>query len=173
MDFERYLSYIAHPVVILDKLNQVLAMNPAFESLFPRVEPAENLYAFTDCYPVLLPLLHEGEGQYALAHGGRHYSVHISFTRYGKRNRPVARCILLTDETETIELLREVRRQSRELQRSNEQVSAQNARLQESIRAKQEASALRTQAQLLRDIHDTLGHTLVMVGALHNLALDA
>ena len=45
-------------------------------------------------------------------HGGRHYNAHISFARYGKNQRPLARCILLTDVTDTVELLAETKRQS-------------------------------------------------------------
>ena len=55
MDYERYLHHIDQPVVILDKLYQVLLMNAAFEALFPRVERSENLRAFTGDYPVLSP----------------------------------------------------------------------------------------------------------------------
>lgn len=84
MDYERYLHHIDQPVVILDKLYQVLLMNAAFEALFPRVERSENLRAFTGDYPVLSSLLAAGEGQMPVEYGGRHYNVHISFARYGK-----------------------------------------------------------------------------------------
>lgn len=173
MDFERYLFHIGQPVLILDKLRQVLTINPAFKSLFPRVELAESICVFTEDYPALLPLISCDEGEYAVEHGGRHYSASISFTRSGKRRKPVARCILLTDVTETVMLLREIEHQSRLLDMSNEQIRSQNAELEEIIRFEREAAALRAQAQLLRDIHDTLGHTLVMVNALHTLALGA
>ena len=173
MNFETCLMRLSQPVVILDNLGQVTAMNPAFEGLFPKVQLTENMLVFTKDYPVLLPLLTCGEGQYTLEQNRRHFNVNISFARYGKKKRPIARCILMTDETETMELLRESERQGEELRRSNEQVQLQNARLQKAIRVEREASALREQTRLLRDIHDTLGHTLVMVGALYNLALDA
>ncbi len=171
MDFERYLTYLDQPVVILDRLHQVLTMNPAFSALFPRVEAAETLHAFTGDYPALSPLLAHDEGQFPLEWNGRHYSVHIFFVRHGRRGHPLARCILFTDETDRIRLLHVVERQSLLLRESNEQAQRQNAALEETIQLERQASALRTQTQLLRDIHDTLGHTLVMLCALHHKTL--
>ena len=57
-------------------------------------------------------------------HGGRHYNAHISFARYGKNQRPLARCILLTDVTDTVELLAETKRQSELLREANALVRA-------------------------------------------------
>lgn len=173
MDYERYLHHIDQPVVILDKLYQVLLMNAAFEALFPRVERSENLRAFTVDYPALSSLLAGVEGQMPVEHGGRHYNAHISFARYGKNQRPLARCILLTDVTDTVELLAETKWQSELLRETNARIARQNDELRENLRIEREAAALREQALLLRDIHDTLGHTLTMIAAHHNLALSA
>ena len=63
MDYERYLHHIDQPVVILDKLYQVLLMNAAFEALFPRVERSENLHAFTGDYPPCRPCLPVGRAR--------------------------------------------------------------------------------------------------------------
>ena len=173
MNFENYLSYISQPVLILDRLNQTLFMNRAFELLFPRVELAETLYASTEIYPALLPLITGGEGLCPVKHCGRHYQVSISFARYGKKNHPAARCMLFSDVTETFLLLEKILQQSNLLYESNEKLQAQNAALEENIQMEREAASRRAQAQLLSDIHDTLGHTLVMVGALYNLAQRA
>ena len=154
MDYERYLHHIDQPVVILDKLYQVLLMNAAFEALFPRVERSENLRAFTGDYPVLSSLLAAREGQMPVEYGGRHYNAHISFARYGKNQRPLARCILLTDVTDTVELLAETKRQSGLLREANARIASQNDELRENLRIEREAAALREQALLLRDIHD-------------------
>jgi Signal transduction histidine kinase len=170
MNFEDYLSYISQPVLIIDRLNQTLFMNRSFASLFPRVELAETLYVWTDIYPALLPLITSGEGTCAVEHCGRHYQVSISFARRGKQNQPVARCMLFSDVTKTHLLLEKILQQSELLYESNENLKAQNDELEKSIQMEHEAASRRTQAQLLRDIHDTLGHTLVMVGALYNLA---
>ena len=158
MDYELYLHHIDQPVVILDKLYQVLLMNAAFEALFPRVERSENLRDFTRDYPVLSSLLAGGEGQMPVEHGGRHYNAHISFARYGKNQRPLARCILLTDVTDTVELLAETKRQSGLLREANARIASQNDELRESLRIEREAAALREQALLLRDIHLSLIH---------------
>jgi len=122
MEFESCLACIGQPVVILDKLRQVIYMNGAFEALFPRVELSENLNAFTGDYPILLPLLGCAEGVYPLQYGGRYYSACVSFARYGKRSRPAARCVLFFDETETVELLNETRQQGELLRQSNEKI---------------------------------------------------
>lgn len=173
MDYEGYLHHIEQPVVILDKLHQALTMNAAFEVLFPGVKRGENLYAFTEMYPVLHGLLSCEEGQYEVEFHQRHYDVHVFFTRYGKRARPVARCILFTDETQSVLLLNEVEAQSAALRASNEQIERQNILLKESIHLEAEASAMRARTGLLRDIHDTLGHTLVVIGALFSQAKAA
>ena len=170
MNFEDYLSYISQPVLIIDRLNQTLFMNRSFALLFPRVELAETLYVWTDIYPALLPLITSGEGTCAVEHCGRHYQVGISFARRGKQNHSVARCMLFSDVTKTHLLLEKILQQSNLLYESNENLKAQNTALEKSIQMEREAASRRTQAQLLRDIHDTLGHTLVMVGALYNLA---
>ncbi|MDL2327232.1 histidine kinase [Ruminococcaceae bacterium OttesenSCG-928-A11] len=173
MDFEAYLGYLPQPVVILDRLGQVLAANAAFLGLFPRVEAAENLRAFSGDYPMLERLLNMEEGQAQLEVAGRHYLVQLSAVRHGKGRYPAARCILMEDVTERARLAAETRRQSELLEASNDQVRRQNELLDKRIRMDEEAAALREQALLLRDLHDTLGHTLTVLGAHHALAMGA
>ena len=72
-----------------------------------------------------------------------------------------------------MELLAETKRQSGLLREANARIASQNDELRENLRIEREAAALREQALLLRDIHDTLGHTLTMIAAHHNLALSA
>lgn len=173
VEFEGYLSHLPHPVILLDKLYQVIGINPSFQALFPLVQKGENLYAFTADYPMLSTLLSFHEGQHQFTHSEQSYTVHVTYMRYGKRQRPVARCILLSDVTDTIRLLQETQKQSALLKASNEQIQLQNQALQENIRLDMEMASLREQSLLLRDIHDTLGHTLTVLSALHTLALNA
>ncbi|MGD9559326.1 MAG: histidine kinase [Oscillospiraceae bacterium] len=173
MDFESYLGHIDQPVAILDKLYQVAWMNDAFARLFPQVSLHERLFVFIPVYPMLQPLLTSGEGMYPVQVDGRHYNAHVSFARYGKKRRPVGRCLVFTDISETVALLAQSRRQAQLLQSSIRQIEQQNTALAASIQMEREAGALRERALLLRDIHDTLGHTLTMINALYHLALNA
>ena len=173
MQYEHIIAYLTQPVLILDRLNQVHYINEAFVHLYPRVRLREHVHAYSKDYPELLPLFTCLEGHYPLKRGERHYSVNVSFARYGRREIPVARCMLFSDETETVLLLDEIEQQKNLLAASNRQIQAQNAALEESIQIERRTASLRAQARLLRDVHDTLGHTLVMVGTLYSLARDA
>lgn len=174
MNFEAYLEHIPQPVVVTDKLFQVTLANGSFRALFPQVRHGENLHAFTGSYPVLAPLLlQQQEGGAQVQLDGRHYAVQVSFVRGQKRRQPVGRCLLFFEVTDQARLAAETEAQSRQLMRSNIQVERQNQLLAEQIRLDEAAAALRAQALLLRDIHDTLGHTLTVLNAHHALALRA
>lgn len=173
MEFELYLKHIGQPVLILDKLLQVLALNPSFSELFPKVQKSEHIAAFLDVYPELQPVLSREEGQYPLVYKGRTYTAHISYLHQGRKRRRLARCVLLFDITDTVDILMQTREQSGMLRQSIDRIEKQNEQLRQRIRLEEESAALRAQALLLRDIHDTLGHTLTVLGALHNLSLNS
>lgn len=170
MNFEHYLVHLAQPVVILDRIRQVVTLNHAFYQMFPKIERDMSALSCAEEYPVLQKALFCDEGQIALQYQERDYLARVSFVRKKRRKSPIARCITFTDMTKMVNLLRDTQQQGELLKSSNEQVAKQNEQLKASIPLMEEAAMLKAQTMLLRDIHDTLGHTLIMIDALHNLA---
>lgn len=173
MDFERYLSFISQPVIITDRLFQVITLNPAFAGLFPKIERGETVKAFFDDYPALALLFTCGAGGQRFEYGDKIFTAHVSFVYYKGRKAPAARCTLLADITETVKLLHEAEGLNGPLREYNEQARVQNEDLEQRIAMKEQAAAIHETSILLRDLHDTLGHSLTIIKALQSLALDA
>ncbi len=170
INFSEYINYIDQPVIITDMLYQVNMMNEAFSALFPHIFPAENIHVFFQKYPVLRQLFEGEEGQRQVTWHGRAYTAHISFIRHGGKKVAIGRAVLLADITETERLVSQAETANKTLVASNEQLHRINLEVSENIRMEQDAAAYRETNALLRDLHDTLGHTLTVVNALQSLA---
>lgn len=173
MDFSHYLDYIRQPVLVLDNLGQAITVNTAFAALFPKVRAGDHLHEVRNVYPIFAPLMNRGEGQERFSYEKRVYTAHISFVRYGKRRRPIARCILLADITEMDALVQATDDATKELAASNVRLAQQNVEIDESNRMQAAMAAARETSTILRDLHDTLGHSLTVINALNKLALMA
>ncbi len=173
MDFTRYSDYIRQPVLVADNLSQVVTLNAAFTALFPKVRLGFHLREVEREYPMLTPLLAREEGQERFTHQHRIFMAHVSPVWYGKRRRTVARCFLLADITDADTLVHAMDAANEQLALSNRQLAEQNAEIEESNRMQAAMAAARETSAILRDLHDTLGHSLTVINALSKLALIA
>ncbi|MDR0885215.1 MAG: hypothetical protein LBN22_02425 [Clostridiales Family XIII bacterium] len=173
MTYDDYLQNITRPIIILDKLHQVVTISKEFLGIFPKIMKGENIYIFEEDYPIIRKLVESNEGYIRFRWAEHTYNAEISFISVGKKNRPIARCIVLTDITDIINILEETTLKNMLLHSSNQKINEQNDELKKTIEVEQKDALIRAQALLLRNIHDTLGHSLTMIGALFSLAINA
>ena len=171
MDFDKYLNNIYEPVIILDGLSQVVFVNAAFSKTFKHVRQGETLRMFFGEYPSLAPLVTCPEGSERIEHDGCVYLAHISMLQHKKGLGSIARCILFADITQMEALYKKTREVNRRLVESNRVAEQLNIRIKEKIHLEEESAVLRETTGLLRELHDTLGHNMTIIGALYNRAL--
>lgn len=171
MDLGRYLSYIREPILVVDNLYQVQVVNRAFRMLFPSVRMGENIHIFPDAAEALRGPLAQENGRFRVEHAGRRYLAHVSIGTYVRLNRPIMKCLLLSDITETTRLIERTDGMNLKLRTSSEALRLQREEIERNKAMEEAVAAAHEVGIILRDLHDTLGHTLTVLNALHRLAL--
>lgn len=164
MDFEAYLNETSQPVIVVDRIFQVLIINSAFRACFPEIQKGEHIQTYFRVYPALEPLFLCQEGVRNFWHDGKTYRAHVSLLQ-GKKPRQlaIARCVLLADVSETAQLLEQARQARAGLRQATAQRERINTEIRERIHLEASRSAYRETTRLLRDVHDTTGYHLLSV----------
>ncbi|GHU79117.1 two-component sensor histidine kinase [Clostridia bacterium] len=172
MNFEVYLDYMEEAVLIVDPSYDIVSFNSAFAGLFKVKKSVYALPCLADC-PALQELMLSEEAVWSreIFIGESRYSVSVSDI-YSAVDAPAgARSFVLTDVTDYGILADAAKRNIGLHKKSAEALSAQKIALEEQTRLQEHIAAGQESDLILRELHDTLGHSLTVLHALSKLAL--
>jgi len=173
MDFEKYMDYIDDAVVVINNMYDVISVNATFLQIFPDVKKSDYIKLHTEKHPEFDALLSEASTRRNVCINGRVYAVYVSPVYAGKSHAPAARSITLTDVTVYDQIAREAEAIGQILEKSNNDIKKHNAELMGKNEAKEKLARENENAILMRELHDTIGHSLTVQNGLNRLALMA
>jgi signal transduction histidine kinase len=173
MNFENYLNYIDEAILIIDNTYDIVSFNSAFLKLFPEAKVAAYAPPCLKICPEFqeIVLLEEPALEREIAIAQSRYAVSAS-TIYDRNGYPAAaRSFVLTDVTDFGILAGAAKENIALLKKSNEALKVQKSDLEKQNLLKERLAAGQESDLILRELHDTLGHSLTVLHALSKLAL--